>query len=67
VFDHEGEVLESYVIKAPGPQSRAEVPQDINEAPRTSSYTGDRQTSIRRRCDESRWQRQPAGNGPLGK
>ena len=36
--DHEGEVLESYRHKAPGSQSSIEIPQEINEAPRTSSY-----------------------------
>ncbi len=42
--DHEGEVLESLRHKATGSQSSIEIPQEINEAPRSPSYPGDRQT-----------------------
>ncbi len=63
--DHEGEVLESFVTKTTGSQSSIEIPQEINEAPRTPSYPGDRQTSILWRCDEGHRQCRQAGNGPL--
>ncbi len=39
--DHEGEVLEVLRHKTKGSQSSIEIPQEINEAARSSSYIGD--------------------------
>ena len=55
--DHEGEVLESLRHQTRGSQSSIEIPQENNEASRSPSYPGDRQTPVLRGGNEGHRQR----------
>ena len=64
-MDHEGEVLESYVTKRRNRKAALKFLRKKNEASRSPSYPGDRQTPVLRRGNEGHRQRWPTGNRPL--
>jgi transposase-like protein len=66
-MDHEGEVLESYVTKRRNRKAALKFLRKKNEASRSPSYPGDRQTPVLRRGNEGHRQRWPTGNRPLEK